>query len=83
MHVDRLPVAPEICKVSEWVIKFNSLFGDSGHRGPCRPYKPCNHIAYTLESLSSLTQITHNLQAIINSKKKDIEKETQKSEGTH
>ena len=26
-----------------WVIKFNGLFGDSEHRGPYRPYKPCNH----------------------------------------
>ena len=38
-------------------------------------------IAYTLESLSSLTQITHNIQATINFKKKDIKKETQKDEG--
>ena len=40
-------------------------------------------LAYTLESLSSLTQITRNLQATINFKKKGIEKEKQKSEGTH
>ena len=40
-------------------------------------------IGYTLESLSSLTQITHNLQATINFKKKGIKKEQQKSEGTH
>ena len=40
-------------------------------------------VAYTLESLSSLTQITHNLQATINFKKKDIKNETPKSEGTH
>ena len=40
-------------------------------------------IAYTLESLSSLTQITHNLQATIYFTKKDIKKETQKSEVTH
>ena len=40
-------------------------------------------VAYTLESLSSLTQITHNLQATINFKKKYIKNETQKSEGTH
>ena len=25
--------------MSEWVIKFNSLFWDSGHWGPCSPYK--------------------------------------------
>ena len=40
-------------------------------------------LAYTLESVSSLTQITHNLQATINLKKKGIKKEQQKSEGTH
>ena len=34
--------------------------------------------AYTLESLSSLTQITHNLQATINFKKKGIKKNNKK-----
>ena len=43
----------------------------------------CVIIAYTLELLSSLTQMTHNLQATIYFKKKDIKKEIQKSEGTH
>ena len=46
-------------------------------------YISCVIIAYTLESLSSLTQITHNLQATINFKKKGIKKEKQKGEGTH
>ena len=32
----------------------------------------CVIVAYTLESLSSLTEITHNLQAAINFKKKDM-----------
>ena len=40
-------------------------------------------IAYTLESLSSLTQIIHNLQATIYFKEKYIKKETHKNEGTH
>ena len=31
---------------SEWAIKFNSLSGDSGQRGPYSPYKPCNHSLY-------------------------------------
>ena len=33
---------------SEWEreIKFISLFGDGGHRGPYSPYKPCNHHLY-------------------------------------
>ena len=30
-------------KVCEWVIKFNSLSGNSRQRGPCSLYKPCNH----------------------------------------
>ena len=47
------------------------------------PYTSSVIIAYTLESLSPLTLITHNLQATINLKKKYIIKETQKSEGTH
>ena len=55
---------------SEWVIKFNGL---------SRTVDSKVHIvhisrviiAYTLESLSSLTQITHNLQATINFKKKE------------
>ena len=40
-------------------------------------------VAYTLESLSSLVYIIHNLQATINFKKKNTKNETQKSEGTH
>ena len=27
-------------------IKFISLFGDRGHRGPYSQYKPCNHNLY-------------------------------------
>ena len=27
-------------------IKFIGLFGDTGHRGPYSPYKPCNHNLY-------------------------------------
>ena len=37
-------------RVSEWVIKFNNLFGDSGQRGP---YKPCMKDT----GMSKLTQI--------------------------
>ena len=67
---------------SECVIKFNSLSGAADSK------VHIVHIsrvitAYTLESLSSLTQITHNLQATINFKEKGIEKEQKKSEGTH
>ena len=35
-----------LCRMGEWVIKFNGLSGDSGHRGPYSPYKPCNHSLY-------------------------------------
>ena len=41
------------------------------------------NIAYTLESLSSPAQITHNIQATINFKNKDIKYEQQKSKSTH
>ena len=33
-------------KVSEWVIYFNGLFENSGHRGPYSPYKPRNYSLY-------------------------------------
>ena len=52
-----------------WMIKFNSLSGDSGQR----VHKAhTGHVitANTLESLSPLTYITHNLRATINFKKK-------------
>ena len=32
--------------ISEWVIKFNSLSGDSGQRSPYSTYKLCNHNLY-------------------------------------
>ena len=32
--------------MSEWVIKFNSLSGDSGQRGPYSPHQPSNHSLY-------------------------------------
>ena len=63
--------------VSEWVIKFNDLFGDSGHRGPYSPYKPCNHSLY-IGIIIFLHIDNTNLQATINFKKKYTKKETQK-----
>ena len=33
-------------QVSEWVIKFSSLSGDSGQQGSYSPYKQCNHSLY-------------------------------------
>ena len=41
----------------------------------------CVVITYTLESLSSLTQITLYMQVTINFKKKDVKKQTQKKWG--
>ena len=68
--------------VSEWVIKFNGLPGDIGHRGPYGLYNPCNHSLYI--GIIIFPHIDkHNLQATINFKKKGIKKEQQKSEGTH
>ena len=32
--------------VSDWVIKFNGLSGESEQWGPYNPYKPCNHSLY-------------------------------------
>ena len=32
--------------LGDWVIKFNSLSGDSGQQGPKSPYKPCNLSLY-------------------------------------
>ena len=65
--------------LSEWVIKFNGLFRDSGHRGPCSPYRPCNYNLYI--GIIIFPHIDNTPS--INFKKKDIKKETQKSEGTH
>ena len=63
--------------MSEWVIKFTGLPQTEDNEVHV-VHISCVIIACTLESLSSLTQITHNLQAKINFKKK----EQQKSEGT-
>ena len=48
-----------------WVVKFNGLSTGNWHWGPYNPYNLVI-ITYTLESSSSLTQITHNLQVTIN-----------------
>ena len=66
------------CRVSVWVIKFNSIFSDITFH--------ISHvnITYTLESLSSLKEMTYNLRVTIKLKKKRIKKETQKIRaGTH
>ena len=33
-------------ETSDWVIKFNGLSSDGGHRGPYNAYKSCNHNLY-------------------------------------
>ena len=61
------------------MIKFNGLSGDTGQQGP---YKPCNYSLYIGTIICphiDNTQCTGHNQL----KKKDIKKETQKSEGTH
>ena len=78
-----MPALPDRRQVREWVIKFNSLSGDSGHRGPYSPYKPCNHSLYIGIIIFPHIDNT-NQRATINFKKKGIKKkEQQKSEGTH
>ena len=39
----------------EWVIKFNSLSGDSKQLGPYSPNKPCNHSLYMTMKSNLLT----------------------------
>ena len=63
----------------QWV---NSLFGIA-NIGVHIVHTSRIIITYTLESLSSHTKITHSIQTTIHFEKKDIKKETQKSEGTH
>ena len=53
----------------EWVIKFNSLSRTSDIEVHVIHIN-CVIMTYTLESLSSLTQTTHNLQVTLNFKKK-------------
>ena len=69
-----------VCSMSEWVIKFNSLFGTVDIRVPVA-HTSHVFIAYTLE-LTSLTYITHNMEVMINFKQNILIKKT-KSEGTH
>ena len=54
-----------VCQLQEWVIKFNCHLGTADIRVRIG-HTSCVIIAYTLESLSSLTQVTHNLQVTIN-----------------
>ena len=65
---------------SEWVIKFNGLSGDRGHRGSYSSYKPGNHSLY-IEIIFFPHIGTHNLQATINFKKKRIKKKNNKEWG--
>ena len=41
-----------LIQVSEWVIKFNSLSGDSGEWGPYSPYKPYNRRLFSATNLA-------------------------------
>ena len=67
---------------SEWVIKFNGLSWAADIKVHVI-HKSNVTITYTLESLSSLTYITHNLQVTINLRKNYKKKTNAKSEGTH
>ena len=54
-----------VCQLQEWVIKFNCHLGTADIRVHI-VHTSYVIIAYTLESLPSLTQVTHNLQVTIN-----------------
>ena len=71
-----------IYRVSEWMIKFKGLSRTAGSEVH-EVHISRVIISYTLESLSSLTKIAHNLQSTINFNQNGIKKEQQKSEGTH
>ena len=69
-----------ICKKREREIKFISLFGDRGHRGPYSPYKPCNHNLYI--GMIIFPHIDNPQSTGYNSpKKKTIKIINEKSEG--
>ena len=74
-HLAILPLPRWI--VSEWVIKFNGLLGTSDI-GVHVVYTSCVIITYILESLSSLTMITHKIQVAINLKKNILKKKHKK-----
>ena len=57
-------------------------FLDSGHRGPCNPYKLGNHNLYTGIIIYPHIDNTKST-GYIQIKKNNNNKETQKSEGTH
>ena len=71
-------------KVSEWVIKFNSLSDNSRQRSPYNPYKPYNHSLYIgiiiFPHIDNIQSTGHNS---LSEKKGIKKKEQQKSEGTH
>ena len=67
--------------LSEWVIKFNSLSGDRGHRGPYIPYKLCNHNLYIgiiIFPHIDNAQYTGQNQLYEKIKKRNIKKQTKK-----
>ena len=67
--------------MSEWVIKFNGLSGDSRRWGPYNQYKLCDHSLYIgiiiFPHIDDAQSTGHNWL------KKILKNETQKSEGTH
>ena len=65
----------------KWVIKFNSLFGDSRHRGPRSPCKPCNHSLYIGSII--FPHIKNTIYRPQLTLRKKILRKKQKSEGTH
>ena len=69
--------------VSEWVIKFNGLSGDSGQWSPHSPYyKPSNHSLYIgIIIFPHIDNTIYRPQLTL--RKRELKKEQQKREGTH
>ena len=64
--------------MSEWVIKFHSLFVDSGHQGPYSPNKLCNH---SLHIGIIILPHTDNIQSVATIDFKKISKKKHKKWG--
>ena len=66
---------------NERVILFNSLFENSGDRGPYSPYKLCNYILYIgIIIFPHIDNTIYGLQLTL--RKRELKKK-KKSEGTH
>ena len=66
-------------EVIDWLIDWVQLpFWDSGHRGPCSPYKPCNHNLYIGIIIFPHKDNTQYMYVTITLRKRDIKKKHKK-----